>query len=126
MRLITPKKQADGLGGVNTGPHHWWLQRVTAVALIPLSLWLAFAVASHAGRDYASTKAWLSQPVTTLLLVLWLSVAVYHASLGLQVVLEDYIQHPLIRVATLVSIKLVLTLLGTLSVVSCLRVAFAA
>lgn len=124
MRFMTPTKKARGLGAVKTGLHHWWLQRITSIALIPLTLWVVFSVATQVGEDYATVTAWIAEPFTTLMLTLFVSTATYHASLGLQVVIEDYIHHSGIKWAALLAIKLVLILLGTLSVVSILRVAF--
>lgn len=124
MRQITPVKKAHGLGVVNTGPHHWWLQRVTAIALIPLTLWVIFAVASLVGQDYTSVKSWFALPHNTVLSVLFVVTAIYHASLGLQVIVEDYIHHLGIKQAVLVTLKLLLVLLGTLCAVFLLRLAF--
>ncbi len=124
MRFITPTKKVRGLGAVKTGLHHWWLQRITSIALIPLTLWVVFSVATQVGEDYATVTAWIAEPFTTLMLTLFVSTASYHASLGLQVVIEDYVHHSGIKWAALLAIQLVLILLGTLSVVSILRVAF--
>ncbi len=104
---------------------HWWTQRLTAVALIPLTLWLVFAVAIHAGQDYATVANWFAQPFTTTMLALFVFTAFFHASLGLTVIIEDYVHHAGIKFASLISVKLVLVLLGTSSILSILRVAFA-
>lgn len=125
MRFVTPLKKARGLGAAKVGLHHWWMQRVTAVALLPLTLWAVFSVASLVGQDYAAVAAWFAKPFTSLMLTLWVSATTYHASLGLQVVIEDYVHHPPTKLAALVAAKLLLVLLGTFSVVSILRMAFA-
>lgn len=125
MSLLTPFKRASGLGSTSDGVKHWWTQRMTAVALIPLTLWVAFAVAAHAGDDYASVAAWFAQPFTTTMLTLFVFTAFLHAIQGLTVVIEDYIHHDGVKVTALVGIKLVLILLGTSSVLSILRTAFA-
>ena len=75
--------------------HHWKTQRRTAVLLIPLTLWLLFSVASLASADYMVVHAWLRDPQTLILLGLFVAIAGHHAYLGIQVVLEDYIQEPL-------------------------------
>jgi succinate dehydrogenase / fumarate reductase, membrane anchor subunit len=121
MRFVTPFKKAHGLGTVKTGVHHWLVQRMTAIALIPLTLWVVFSVATLVGKDYASVSAWFSKPVTVVLLTLFITTAYYHASLGLQVIIEDYIHHQASKIAALIAVKFVLLLLGTLSVLAILR-----
>jgi len=76
---------------MKAGPKHWWWERVTAVALIPLTLWFLASIVVHSGSDYDSFMAWLSRPSSALTMVLLLVVLFYHAALGLQVVIEDYI-----------------------------------
>jgi succinate dehydrogenase / fumarate reductase membrane anchor subunit len=125
MSLLTPFKRASGLGTTSDGVKHWWMQRVTAVALIPLTLWLVFAVALNAGEDYAAVATWFAQPFTTTLLTLFVFTAFLHATQGLTVIIEDYIHHEGYKVAALIGMKLVLVLLGTSSVLSILRGAFA-
>lgn len=125
MSLLTPFKKASGLGSTHDGVHHWWTQRMTAVALIPLTLWAAFAVATHAGDDYATVTAWFAQPSTTTLLVLFVFTAFLHAAQGLQVIIEDYVHHQALKVAALLGMKLLLVVLGTGSILSILRTAFA-
>ncbi|MDD5392249.1 MAG: succinate dehydrogenase, hydrophobic membrane anchor protein [Thiothrix sp.] len=125
MRFVTPNKKARGLGSVKTGVHHWWVQRVTSIALVPLTLWVVFSVASLVGQDYAHVSAWFAKPFTTVMLTLFVAVATYHASLGLQVIIEDYIHHQAAKIAALVAVKLALVLLGTFCVVLLLRLFFA-
>jgi succinate dehydrogenase / fumarate reductase membrane anchor subunit len=124
MSLLTPFKRASGLGSTSDGVKHWWMQRMTAVALVPLTVWVAFSVAAHAGADYTSVATWFAQPFTTTMLTLFVFTAFLHASQGLTVVIEDYIHHDGIKVTALVGMKLVLVLLGTSSALSVLRVAF--
>lgn len=126
MRFETPAKKAHGLGPVKTGVHHWWIQRVTAIALIPLTLWVVFSVATLTGKDYASVAAWFAEPLTAVMLSLFVFFAAYHASLGLQVVIEDYVHHNAARIAALIVVKFLLILLGTLSIISILRLFFTA
>jgi len=125
MSLLTPFKRASGLGSTNDGVHHWWMQRLTAVALVPLTLWVVFAVAAHSGEHYASVAAWFAKPFTTTMLTLFVFAAFLHAAQGLTVVIEDYLHHEGAKFAALIGMKLVLVLLGTSSILSILRVAFA-
>ena len=121
MRFRTAVKDARGLGSAKDGVHHWWVQRVSAIALIPLILWFAVSVAVNAGGDYAAVREWLSSPVITGLAILLIAVAFYHAQLGLQVVIEDYVHNRLGQLAGIVLAKFaaaVLALTGTLAVLS--------
>src|ERR1700754_1483257 len=88
--LRSPLGRARGLGSAKEGVHHWWAQRVTAVALIPLTIWFVVSVVRMAsGRtDFGF---WLDSPVNAAALILFIAVAYHHAALGMQVVLEDYV-----------------------------------
>ena len=117
-------KKAHRLGGIKAGQHHWWLQRVTAIALIPLTLWVVFSLASLIGQDYRTVKIWFTLPHHTVLSVLFIVTAAYHASLGLQVIVEDYIHHLGIKQAVLITLRFLLIMLGTLCTIVLLRLAF--
>ena len=80
-----------GLGSAKEGVAHWWIQRVTALLLIPLVVWFVAALLSHMGADYAGVIAWLHQSLTYGLMVVLLGAVFWHATLGLQVVIEDYV-----------------------------------
>lgn len=89
--IRNPLGKVRGLGSAKDGTHHWWMQRVTAVALIPLSLWMLYSLLSltQNGADYV--RYWLESPAHALFLILFLGVSIYHGKLGLQVVIEDYV-----------------------------------
>ena len=89
--MKTPLNQVRGLGSAKEGVSHFIRQRVTALALVPLSLWLLWQGPGHVGADYATVRAWIASPMTTILLLLFIGTAFYHMKLGLQVVIEDYI-----------------------------------
>ncbi len=91
VRRHSPFTTARGLGAAGHGVGHWWAQRVSAVALIPLAIWLAMALTSGAVADHTALKLWLGVPLNAILMVLLLITAFHHAALGLQVVAEDYI-----------------------------------
>ncbi len=88
----TPLARVRGLGAAKEGVAQWWAQRVTAVLLIPLLLWFVVALIAHVGVDHVAVVAWLSYPVNYGLMLVLLAALFWHASLGFQVVLEDYLQ----------------------------------
>lgn len=123
MKLLrSPLAQVRGLGSAKDGFEHWWMQRVTAVALVPLILWLVLSLVSLAGAPYAQVVQWLGHPFNAGVMVLLLLAMFYHASLGLQVVFEDYIHDEPTKLAALLGSKFVLALLAVISVVSVLRI----
>lgn len=123
-RLRSPLGRAIGLGSAKEGVDHWWLQRVTAVALVPLSLWFVAALIAHLGADYASMVAWLRSPLAAVAMILLVIASFLHMALGLQVVIEDYVHHEATKVASLVLVKLACWALGAAALFAVLRVAF--
>ena len=89
--LRTPLKNVRGLGSAQSGVHHWWLQRITAVALVPLSLWFLWLCAGLVHADYSTVLATIGHPVNAVLLVALVVSLFWHGALGLQVVIEDYV-----------------------------------
>lgn len=124
MSLKSPLGQVRGLGSAKNGTHHWWAQRVTAVALIPLSLWFVYSVVVHAGADQAMMAAWLAEPLNAILMLLLIVATFHHMQLGLQVVVEDYVHSECRKAVTLVAIKLATVGLGIAAAFSVLKVAF--
>lgn len=101
MSLRSPLSRARGLGSAKSGVHHWWMQRATAVALVPLSLWLVFGLACHAGQGYDAVFDWVSNPFVATALIMYIATAFHHGQLGLQVVIEDYIHARVVNLALL-------------------------
>lgn len=122
----SPLGRARGLGSAKDGVHHWWSQRVTAVALVPLALWFAFSIASLAGAPHSVVIAWIAEPFVAIVLILTLIATFWHAHLGVQVIVEDYVSHEFWRPAGIVISKLVLFALATAAVFAVLRIAFTA
>jgi succinate dehydrogenase / fumarate reductase membrane anchor subunit len=91
MSIRTPLGQVRGLGAARNGTAHWWMQRLTAVALIPLGIWLLASLVALVGADHATVVAWLDRPVPAILMILMVTAGFYHLKLGLQVVIEDYV-----------------------------------
>lgn len=123
MKFRTALYNVRGLGSAKHGTHHWWMQRVTSVALAPLMLWLAFSIASVASMSYLQAVAWVRTPSVTVLLLISLAVLFYHGALGLQVVVEDYVQDHALKVVSLVLLKFVTVLLALAAILAVLRVA---
>ena len=126
MSLRTPIKHAKGLGSAKDGVHHWLIQRLTAVALIPLFVWFIVSMLMLMGADHQTVVNWMSSPIVTVLLVLFLGVLFYHSELGLRVVLEDYIPAHGARVAALVLSRFFHIFLAAAGILAVLRIAFGA
>lgn len=123
-RLRSPLGRAIGLGSAKEGVQHWWAQRVSAVALIALGLWFAASLISLAGADRAAVSAWLHHPLPAILSVLLLIAVFYHAALGLQVVIEDYVHSEWLKLSTLVVMRLISIALAVAGIFAVLRLAF--
>ncbi len=123
MSLRTPMRRVLGVGSAKSGVHHWWMQRLTAVALVPLALWFAVSLLALPSFDHATVAAWMGQSWTALFLILLVLVAAWHSRLGLQVVVEDYVPGPGARTVTLVVVNFVHVLLAAAGVLAVLKVA---
>lgn len=123
--LRSPLGRARGLGSAKEGVAHWWAQRVTALALIPLLLWFVVSVIALAGADYARTTAWIASPVPAVLLVVLIAATFYHAVLGLQVVIEDYIHPESLRIALILLVKAAAIVLAVAAIFAVLKIALA-
>lgn len=124
MSFRTPLGRVLGLGSAKGGTSHWWAQRVSAVALVPLTLWFAVSVLQLSRADYPAVIDWLHTPWVAVLLALFLLTVFYHAYLGLQVVLEDYVHLEWLKIASLLLIKFACILLAATGVFVVLRAAF--
>lgn len=123
MKYRSPLSQARGLGSAKDGTHHFWVQRVSAVALIPLSLWFVFSVAQLAGGDYGAVRHWVHAPSVAVTLVLFLCAALYHSMLGVQVVIEDYIASEGTKIVSLLLMKFAHAVVAAAAVFAVLKVA---
>lgn len=112
-----------GLGSAKEGVSHWWAQRVTAISLVPLTLWFVASIVLLAGADHATVSAWIAQPFNTVLLLCLLAATFWHASLGLQVVIEDYIHNERLKLAVLLVVKALLVLMALSGLLAVLRIA---
>lgn len=113
---------ARGLGSAKSGTGHFWAQRVSAIALAPLTIWFVICLASQFGASYDSVTEWLSSPIQASLLAIYLAAIFFHAQLGLQTVLEDYVHAEGIKMASLIGLQLLNILLAVSAVVSVLMI----
>ena len=124
MSLRSPLSRVTGLGSAKSGAGHWYAQRVTAAALVLLGGWFVAALVSLGGASHANVMDWLASPISSALAVLLVVTAAYHALLGLQVVLEDYVADHGKRLATLLVVKFALVVAAVIGVLAVLRIAF--
>jgi len=122
--LRTPLARARGLGSAKDGVGHWWAQRLTAIALIPLVVWFAVSLVMLSGADYTVVRAWIGSPLVMLLLVLTIGVGLHHGQLGMQVVIEDYVGNDGWKLALIVIVKFIAVLFGLGAIVAILRIGF--
>ncbi|HEY4340824.1 MAG TPA: succinate dehydrogenase, hydrophobic membrane anchor protein [Steroidobacteraceae bacterium] len=124
MNLQTPLGKVRGLGSAGNGVHHWWMQRLTAVALVPLGAWLLVSLVTLPSLDFVTVASWMGGTWTASLLTLFVLTASWHSSLGVQVIIEDYVHDHGLKTVTLVLSGFVHALLAALGVFAVLRVAF--
>ena len=126
MSLESPLGKVLGSGSAKEGAGHWWAQRLTALALVPLLLWFAFSlIGLQSLGDYAIVRAWIAEPLTGMLMILLLLALLHHSSLGLQVVVEDYVRGWL-SVATLIALRFVHIALAVAGIYSVIRISVGA
>ena len=122
MRYRTALSVVRGTGAAKDGPRHWWAQRLTAVALIPLGIGFVAVMIALVGGEYDAARAALAHPVAAALWILFTVALFHHAQLGLQVVVEDYVHTRGLKIAGIVAVKFAALALGATCVVSILRV----
>ncbi|ANC92426.1 succinate dehydrogenase [Azospirillum sp. TSH100] len=103
--LRSPLQVARGLGSAKHGTEHWWSQRLTAIALVPLTVWFVFGVIRHLGADHAAFVAWMKSPFSAVMMILTAVVTFHHAQSGLQVVIEDYVHAEWQKMALIIGVK---------------------
>jgi succinate dehydrogenase / fumarate reductase membrane anchor subunit len=123
MSLRSALGQVTGMGPAKQGVHHWWMQRLSSVALVPLTVWFVVSLLSLPALDHATVVVWMGQSWTALLLMLLVLVATWHSQLGVQVVVEDYVHGAGAKLVTLVLIRFAHVLIAAAGVFAVLRVA---
>lgn len=121
--IKTPLGRARGLGSAGHGVDHWMKQRITAIANIPLVLWLVFSIVSLKGASHAEFTSWLAEPINAILMILFILSTFYHAKLGSQVVTEDYIHSEGFKFFKLIGQKLFFFGLAVACIFSILKIA---
>ena len=122
-RLSSPLQRVRGLGSAKEGVAHWWMQRLTAVALVPLTLWFVYGAVSLTGADRAAAAAWIGAPVNATLMILLIAAGFHHGQLGLQVIIEDYIHTAWRKMALLIAVKFAAVLCAVGAILLVLKLA---
>lgn len=122
--LRTPLSQVKGLGSAKEGTGHFWVQRLTAIGLVPMVIWVAFAVARLPSMSQADIQTWLGNPFSAVMMILFLVASFWHAKLGLQVVIEDYVSDHAVRTVAIIAVNLLTVALAVVGVFSVLHIAF--
>jgi len=123
MSLRSPLGKVLGTGSAKEGVHHWWWQRLTSVALVPLTVWFVVSLLSLPSLDHGTVVSWMAQSWTALFLILFILVAAWHSQLGVRVVVEDYV-HGGAKTLTLVAITFIHVVVAAAGVFAVLKVAF--
>jgi len=126
MSLRAPLGRVLGLGTAKDGTDHWWAQRVSAVALVFLGLWFAVSLATTSGFGHAEIVAEIGRPINSILLLLLTASMTYHSYLGVQVVIEDYVHAPGIKLVTLLVSRFTHVLLAVAAIFAILKIGLAA
>jgi len=124
MEMRSHLGRVRGLGSSNDGVHHWWLQRITGVALVPLTIWFIVSAVSLAGADLEQFRSWVGAHANPVLLCLLIFTMFHHGQLGLQVVIEDYVHSETTKLLLLIVTKFTAILFGGYSIFAVLRLTF--
>ena len=123
MSLRSPLGKVLGTGSAKEGVHHWWLQRLTSIALVPLTIWFVVSLLSLPSFEHVTVIVWMAQSWTALFLVLFILVATWHSQLGVRVVVEDYV-HGGSKTLALVLITFIHAVVAAAGIFAVLKVAF--
>ena len=119
--MRSPLGRARGLGSARAGATHWWMQRLTALALVPLTLWFLFAMIGMLGASRDDVVFWMSGPLPIVLMIALVIATFHHLQAGLQVVIEDYVHDDRLRIGSILLVKGLSLLLALACIISVLR-----
>lgn len=122
MNLSTPLAKARGLGSAKSGTHHWIAHRLTAIALVPLSIWFVFSLVCITELNHQAAIEWIQSPLAAVFLLLFIIALFHHAQLGIQVVIEDYIDCKVMKITGLIFLKLVSFFAGLAAAIAVLKI----
>jgi succinate dehydrogenase / fumarate reductase membrane anchor subunit len=125
-RMQSPLGRVLGLGSAKEGVEHWWMQRLTAIAMVPLAIWFVVAALGLIGADRAAMATWMHNPMSPVFAILLIVAAIYHLALGLQVVIEDYVHGEAWKLGLIIVMRLWCIVLVGRGVLAVLTLAFAA
>jgi succinate dehydrogenase / fumarate reductase membrane anchor subunit len=126
MGILNPLQRVRGLGSAKSGTEHWWHQRLTSVALVPLSVFLVILMVSLIGAEHATVVARVGHPLVAVGLILTLIAIAWHMQLGMQVIIEDYVNSPGWKVSALIANTFFAVVIAVLGVFAVLRISFGA
>ncbi|WP_237216492.1 succinate dehydrogenase, hydrophobic membrane anchor protein [Falsiroseomonas oryziterrae] len=121
--LQSPLGRVRGAGSAKSGSHHWWMQRVTSIALLPLTIWFIVSLATGAGMTHGEVLMWIGNPFNAVLLLALIALTFHHTASGLQVVIEDYVNQEWLKIGAILVVKGVCWLLGLAAALAVLRIA---
>ena len=121
--LRTPLGRVRGAGSARSGVHHWWGQRVTSLALLPLTFWFILSLATSPGMTHPEVLGWIGHPLNAVLLLAMIGLIFHHIAAGLQVVIEDYAHVEWMKMAAVLAVKAACALLALASALAVLRIA---
>jgi succinate dehydrogenase / fumarate reductase membrane anchor subunit len=124
--LRSPLARVRGLGSAKEGTHHWWAQRLTALALIPLTIWFVVSIIMLTGASHAEAATWVGSLWPAALLILTIVMTFHHGQLGLQVVIEDYVHNEAVKLAMILLVKGLALLLSVVAIAAIARIAIGA
>ena len=122
MNLRSPLANVRGLGSAREGTQHFWYQRITAIILVPLSLWFMATIVMLTSSEYQSIILWIQAPINAVLLLVFILALFFHAQLGVQVVIEDYIHSEWQKISCLILVKFIILISGLASALAILKI----